>query len=212
GYRLATAGQQRALLDALDSNAEPHENKRRYSDNGRIWQEDAAVRNAAHGLVQLGCEAVPGLQDVALKGTPRGRKHAAFALGEIGSEAAIPTLIEAMSDDDVHVRIAAAEAIVILPPSGESRDALLSAMCDSASEVRFDAALSLVRAASQGSTELIAPTVGLLEEALYDTNRYVSGYAAEALERIGTAGALEALLPFLRTARWCPHTDNQHPF
>ncbi|MYB35909.1 MAG: hypothetical protein F4Y26_00640 [Gammaproteobacteria bacterium] len=212
GYRLGTAGQQRTLLDALDSNAEPHENKRRYSDNGRIWQEDATVRNAAHGLVQLGCEAVPGLQDVALNGTPRGRKHAAFALGEIGSDAATSTLIEAMRDDDVHVRIAAAEAIGILPPSSESRDALLSGMCDSASEVRFDAALSLVRATAQGSTELMAGAVAPLEEALYDTNRYVSGYAAEALERIGTAEALGALLPFLRTARWCPHTDNQHPF
>ena len=72
--------------------------------------------------------------------------------------------------------------------------------------------LFVVRAAAQGSTELMAPTVTPLEEALYDTNRYVSGYAAEALERIGTAEALEALLPFLRTARWCPHTDNQHPF
>ena len=212
GYRLAAADQQRTLFDALDSNAEPHENKRRYSDNGRIWQEDAAVRNAAHGLVQLGCEAVPGLMDLTLNGTPRGRKHAAFALGEIGSDTAIPTLIEAMSDDDVHVRIAATEAIGILPLSSESRDAMLGGMCDSASEVRFDAALSLVRAAAQGSAELMAPTVAPLEEALYDTNRYVSGYAAEALERIGTAEALEALLPFLRTARWCPHTDNQHPF
>ena len=212
GYRLAAAGQERALLTALDGNAEPHENKRRYSDNGRIWQEDAPVRNAAHGLVQLGCEAVPALLDVALSGTPRGRKHAAFALGEIGSATAIPTLMEAMSDDDVHVRIAAAEAIGILVPSSESRDALLGAMCDPASEVRFDAALSLVRAAAQGSTELMAPAVAPLEESLYDSNRYVSGYAAEALERIGTAEALEALLPFLRTARWCPHTDNQHPF
>ena len=212
GYRLAAAGQRRALLDALDSNAEPHENKRRYSDNGRIWQEDAAVRNAAHGLVQLGCGAVPGLIDVATSGTPRGRKHAAFALGEIGSAAAVPTLIEALGDEDVHVRIAAAEAMGIIAPSIESRDALLAAMHDSASEVRFDAALSLVRAAAQSSAELMAPTVAPLDEALYDTNRYVSAYAAEALERIGSAEALEALLPFLRTARWCPHTDNQRPF
>ena len=212
GYHLAATGQLRALLDALDSNAEPHDNERRYSDNGRVWQEDAAARNAAHGLVQLGSDAVPGLMDVVGSGTPRGCKHAAFALGEIGSEAAMPTLIEALADEDVHVRIAAAEAIGIISPSIESREAMLGAMGDRASEVRFDAALSLVRAAARGSSELMAPTVAPLEEALYDTNRYVSGYAAEALERIGTGEALEALLPFLRTARWCPHTDNQRPF
>ena len=32
--------------------------------------------------------------------------------------------------------------------------------------------------------------VGPLADALYDTNRYVSGYAAEALERIGTPRCL----------------------
>lgn len=212
-YRLGSGGGDcRALLEALDSNPAPHENKRRYSDDGQAWREDAAVRNAAHGLVQAGRPALPGLIDVLRHGTPRGRKHAAFALGEIGADGGRQPLAAALTDEDVHVRIAAAEAIGLLAPAAESRDALLAALGDSASEVRFDAALSLVRVAVRGSRKLVASAVARLEDALYDSNRYVSGYAAEALERIGTVDALDALLPFLRTARWCPHTDNRRPF
>ena len=219
GYRLgAQDDNARILLEALDSNPETHENVRRYSDNGQIWREDAVVRNAAHGLVQTGAAAVPGLLDVLRHGTPRGRKHAAFALGECGSVAARPVLVDALIDDDVHVRIAAAEAIGLIAPCADTRDALLAALDDDASEVRFDAALSLTRAAVWDSAnpasagELMADAVGGLENALYDTNRYVSGYAAEALERIGSRDAMDALVPFLRTARWCPHTDNRRPF
>ena len=213
GYRLGSdPANVRVLLDALDSNPTPHENERRYSDNGQIWREDAVVRNAAHGLVRTGDAAVPGLLDVLGSGTARGRKHAAFALGEMGTTDARAGLCDALGDDDVHVRIAAAEALGLMSPSPDARDALVAAMRDEASEVRFDAALSLVRAAAQGSTDLMADTVGPLADALYDTNRYVSGYAAEALERIGTGEAFDALVPFLRTARWCPHTDNRRPF
>ena len=213
GYRLGCdPANASVLLDALDSNSATHENERRYSDDGQIWREDAVVRNAGHGLVRTGEAALPGLLDVLGNGTPRGRKHAAFALGEAGAIAAQSGLCDALGDDDVHVRIAAAEALGLTPPSADTRDALVAAMRDGASEVRFDAALSLVRGAAQGSKALMADTVAPLADALYDTNRYVSAYAAEALERIGTRDAFDALVPFLRTARWCPHTDNRRPF
>ena len=40
GYRLgADPANVPTLLDALDSNPTPHENERRYSDNGQIWRE-----------------------------------------------------------------------------------------------------------------------------------------------------------------------------
>ncbi len=211
-YRLgASQAGRAALLDALDSNATPHENVRRYSADGQGWREDAVVRNAAHGLVRLGDAGVPGLVDVLGNGTARGRKHAAFALGEIGDSAAEGPLALALEDEDVHVRIAAAEAIGLLAPTESARDALVQALADEASEVRFDAALSLVRGAAR-DPRLLETTVAPLEAALFDTNRYVSGYAAEALERIGSREAMEALVPFLRTARWCPHTDNARPF
>lgn len=214
GYSIGSGGPDSlsSLLDALDCNADPYSEGRRYSDDGSIWRNDSTVRNAAHGLVHMGTPALKGLRDVVRNGTDRGRKHAAFALGEIGSQSSIPALTDALDDSDVHVRIAATEALGILSPTPRNIEGLVHALQDEASEVRFDAALSLLRASTQASKQRMASTIPALENALYDTNRYVCGHAAETLERIGSPQALEALLPFLRSARWCAHTDNQRPF
>lgn len=200
------------LLEALQSNPVGYNEKRRYSDNGSLWRDDAVARNAAHGLVHIGHPAVPGLLETLKHGVDRARKHAAFALGEIGDKVATQGLVEALHDEEVHVRVAAIEALGLLQPTEISIDGMLGALKDSASEVRFDAALSLMRATTRTSSALKAKCAPALGAALYDTNRYVSGYAAEALERIGSKVALDELLPFLRTARWCAHTDNQRPF
>jgi hypothetical protein len=42
---------------------------------------------------------------------------------------------------------------------------------------------------------------------LCDTDRYVRGWSAMALQRIATPEAKEALLDFLLTSRWCPITS-----
>ena len=200
------------LIDALDANPHSYNEKRRYSDNGSLWRDDAIPRNAAHGLVAVGRPAVQGLLETLRHGTVRARKHAAFALGEIGDKSATAGLVSAMQDEEVHVRIAAIEALGLLPTTVKGTMGIVSALSDAASEVRFDAALSLMRATSSTSPALKGKCVSALGSALYDTNRYVSGYAAEALERIGTKAAYDELLPFLRTSRWCAHTDNQRPF
>ena len=170
------------------------------------------ARNAAHGLVLAGERAILGLKKKAIKGNPRARKHAVFALGEIGSMEAHGTLVRALQDWDVHVRIAAAEALGLTPVSRKATLGLVQAMNHKESEVRFDAALSLLRFAAQGKNADMKAAVPTLIEGLEDSNRYVSAYCAEALERIGTSEALTGLMPFLRTARWCSHTDNLRPF
>ena len=200
------------LLDALQSNPRGYNEKRRYADNGMLWRDDAVARNAAHALVRIGRPAMVGLLDALNHGVDRARKHAAFALGEIGDKAATAGLVQALQDGEVHVRVAATEALGLLQPTQAGVTGLLTSLQDSASEVRFDAALSLMRASTRMGSTLNAKCVPSLSTALYDTNRYVSGYAAEALERIGTKNALAELLPFLRTSRWCAHTDNQRPF
>ena len=53
-----------------------------------------------------------------------------------------------------------------------------------------------------------AAAVPALASVLEDGNRYVVGYAIEALERIATPDAITVLLPFLKTARWCPITNS----
>ena len=202
----------KGLLDALESNSAEHENSRRYSDNGKLWREDLEARSAAHGLVLAGERAIPGLKQKAIKGNPRARKHAVFALGEIGSSKAHGILVRALQDWDVHVRIAAAEAIGLTPVSRRAALGLVEAMKHKESEVRFDAALSLLRFAAQEKNADMKVAVPTLIEGLDDSNRYVSAYCAEALERIGTPDAIKGLMPFLRTARWCSHTDNRRPF
>ena len=214
GYEWAGFGESAvpSLLEALQSNPNGYNEKRRYSDNGMLWRDDAVARNAAHGLVHIGRPAIRGLLDTLQHGVDRARKHAAFALGEIGDKSATEGLVRALQDEEVHVRVAAIEALGLLQPTQTGTSGMLTALQDSASEVRFDAALSLMRATSRTGSALKAKCVPSLGTALYDTNRYVSGYAAEALERIGTKLAFSELLPFLRTSRWCAHTDNQHPF
>ena len=170
------------------------------------------ARNAAHGLVSIGQPAISGLLDLLVDGVVCAHKHAAFAFGEIGDKCAVEGLVKALHDAEVHVRVAASEALGLLPPSVVGVDGMLAALKDPASEVRFDATLSLMRTMTRASPALKSKWTGPLGVALYDTNRYVSGYAAEALERLGSKQALEHLLPFLRTSRWCAHTDNQRPF
>ena len=205
-------GSFKPLLECLDSNSEPYDEGRRYSDNGAIWRADAIVRNSAYGLSAVGSRAIDGLTDILRAGTERGRKHAAFALGEIGKPAGTAALVDAIDDPMVHVRVAAIEALGMVPPNDLAVDGMLAALEDSASEVRFDAALSLMRATTRAKRKSLDRAIEPLADALYDTNRYVSGYAAEALQRIGTQKALSHLLPYLQTARWCAHTDNRRPF
>ncbi|HTV53780.1 MAG TPA: phytanoyl-CoA dioxygenase, partial [Terriglobia bacterium] len=57
-----------------------------------------------------------------------------------------------------------------------------------------------------------AGAIPALRAALMDGNRYVVGYAIEALDRIGTAEALATLVPFLKLARYCPLTSNKSLF
>lgn len=215
-YELAAFGEAAlpALFGTLAAGEGDNDNVRRYSDNGEAWREDAPVRAAAHALAAMGQAAVPGLVTALRRGNAKARKHAAFALVENleAGRNADRALIEAMEDDDIHVRIAAAEALGLKPPHTAQVAALTRALTQDKSEVRFDAALSLVRAATMGSTRQLAPAVESLGAALYDSNRYVSAHAADALERIGTEAAYAELIPWLRTARWCAHTDNKRPF
>jgi len=51
-----------------------------------------------------------------------------------------------------------------------------------------------------------------LKDALHDGNRYVIGYALEALERIGSPETVSLLIPYLKDARWCPMTSPKSQF
>jgi HEAT repeat protein len=136
-------------------------------------------------------------------GGQRARKLASFALGEIAGTGTDVTaaLCTAAADPDPIVRINAVEALGLKPGTPAIVQALTAALKDADDQARFSAAFSLAQQAP-----VAAPAVPALEGALKDENRYVPGYAIEALERIGTPEAMQTLVAYLKTSRWCPKT------
>jgi HEAT repeat protein len=176
----------------------------RSSDDGTRADAAMPARNAAYAMTDIGAAAVPALREILADGGQRLRKLAAFALGEISGtgEDVTALLCRATRDADAAVRINAVEALGLKAATPSSVEALSRAIKDADPQVRFSAALSLAQLGPRAEAAVPA-----LEEALDDENRYVPGYAVEALERIATPTAMRALLPFLKSARWCPHTS-----
>ncbi len=206
-YAMASAGADAVspLLDTIRGDTEDDSDLDRGSHDGSRPDTGMPSRSAAYGLAEIGVPAVPGLLDLLSSGTgSRARKLAAFALGEIAGTGAevIEVLCRATQDPSAAVRINAIEALGLKPGTPSSVAALSRAIKDPDPQARFSAALSLAQIGP--AAEAAVPA---LQDALYDENRYVPGYAVEALERIATQSAIRALLPFLKSARWCPHTS-----
>ena len=206
-YAMASAGVDAVppLLDIIRTDTEDDTDLDRGSHDGSRPDTSMPARSAAHGLVEIGPPAVPGLLDILSNAAgSRARKLAAFALGEIaGTDTeVVEALCRATQDPSAAVRINAIEALGLKPASRTSVATLSRAIKDPDPQARFSAALSLAQIGPAAEEAVPA-----LKDALYDENRYVPGYAVEALERIATPRAIKALLPFLKTARWCPHTS-----
>ena len=73
-------------------------------------------------------------------------------------------------------------------------------------DLAFFAAQALTRIGPDATEAVPA-----LREALLSDSAYVRGFSSEALSRIGTAEALQALVPFLRTARWFNYVKQNVP-
>ncbi|MBI1775171.1 MAG: HEAT repeat domain-containing protein [Proteobacteria bacterium] len=207
-YALAAAGEPAidTLRDAIARNDGEHVREREAYEVGADYlvNEERIARAACYGLVEIGKPAVPVLLDLLRLGQARARKLAAYALGEIAGtdDGVAAALCRATQDSETSVRVNAVEALGWKPGTPETVAALSQAIRDAAADVRFSAAFSLAQIGPDA-----AAAVPALKNALQDENRYVPGYAVEALERIATPEALRTLIPFLKTARWCPHTN-----
>ena len=181
----------------------------RVSIDGTEPDQGAAARNAIHALVEIGEPALPALLDLLANGRARARSLAAFALGEIPvrTDEIVTALARVTGDVDAAVRVNAVEALGLKGGHRHAVPALAAALSDPDADVRFSAALSLAQAGPAA-----ADAVPALRAVLTDDNRYVPGYAVEALERIASPEALTALVPFLKSARWCPHTTAASTF
>lgn len=173
------------------------------ADLGRQYAEGPVARAAAYGLAASGAAAIAPLVEAIRSPASQTRKLASFALGELaGSDPAIDdALARATGDADPRVRLNAQFAIGRRRAGADPMAALEHGLADADDETRIHAALALARRAPASDRAIAAAA-----RALGDGNRYVSGYAVEALERIGTPEATRILVPFLKRARWCPFT------
>ena len=120
------------------------------------------------------------------------RVLAAGALGSIGSEAAVPALIQALQDQYSDVRNNATGALGRI--GKDAVPALIQALQDQNLEVRFRAAYALRQI---GTSEAIKAAVSALMQLFRHQNKYVRVDAAGSLGQIGTPEAIKAAVPAL---------------
>ncbi|TMV49987.1 phytanoyl-CoA dioxygenase [Paenibacillus mesophilus] len=212
-YALAATGQEgiSTLVNGLKRSAPDVVEPRSFS----------VPRLSAHGLAAAGPQAIPALIEAldAEYENSDVRGLVAYALGEMGEHAgpAVPRLIELLQEESAFIRQHVVEALgMIKQPASLIVPAVSKALQDKDQYVRFTAGLALARLGPEAKEAVPA-----LRHALYDSDigvsmlstpkadqgsRYVSAIAATALQRIRTNEALDVLLPYLQTARWCPVT------
>ncbi len=149
---------------------------------------DAEARAAA--IVYLGenryAPAVPQLTELVRESDPGTRYLAAKALGQLGdeAEAALPTLLEALRDNDMFLRAGITGALIkIGPPAAPG---LTKALFDPSNAVKRAACKALGKIGSERA-------VPALKFSLRDGNEGVRRFAREALERIDSPAARDAL-------------------
>ena len=187
------------LIDALDSEKEAFE-----------MEPILHICDAAHGLAATGASAVPPLISALEDERENVRASAAYALGEMGLTAAeaIDGLVSLLTDESEEVRRHATSALgMIKVPVSKTVPALVKVLEDREdTDLAFFAAQALARIGPDA-----ADAVPALGAALMSESAYVRGFSSEALSRVGTAEALQALVPFLRTARWFNYVKKSMP-
>ena len=188
-----------SLIDALDSEKEAFD-----------MEPILHICDAAHGLAAIGSAAVPALITALEDERENVRASAAYALGEMGPVAAdaVDGLVALLTDESEDVRRHATSALgMIKVPVSKTVPALVRVLKDREdTDLAFFAAQALTRIGPDATEAVPA-----LREALMNESAYVRGFSSEALSRIGTAEALQALVPFLRTARWFNYVKKNVP-
>ncbi|MGO4274260.1 HEAT repeat domain-containing protein, partial [Paenibacillus sp. TAF58] len=197
------------------------------------------AERAAYGLQGAGIGAIPELFRVMKHEDEKRRALAVFVLGMIGSSEGevVPSLISSLQDQSEWVRRNAVESLGMLKNADEQvvtalakvlKDSLRSETDGTAeliptdskksyvsdqpyitNKVGYTAALSLLRTGNVGD---VKEAVRSLEQALYSKDRYVRAYAAETLTHLRTDEAVDILIRYYRTSRWCPDTSKASTF
>ena len=187
------------LIDALDAEKEAFE-----------IEPILHICDAAHGLAAVGAPAVSVLISALQDERENVRASAAYALGEMGPVAAeaVDALIALLTEESEEVRRHATSALgMIKVPTSKTVPALVEVLRNPEdTDLAFFAAQALTRIGPDATEAVPA-----LRDALMSESAYVRGFSSEALSRIGTAEALQALVPFLRTSRWFNYVKKSVP-
>lgn len=193
-----------------------------------------AAQRAAYGLQAAGEAAVTGAVEALQHVDERRRALACFVLGMIGNAnmQTVPALMSMLEDDSDWVRRNAIEALGLLTdPSPEVVSAIVNILETSVqkeetdslessreyppnqgyikNKIAYTAALTLLRIGRYGNPDEVLR--GLVQ-AFDSKDRYVRAYAFEALAQLKTAEAVDVLIRYNRTARWCPDTNKASTF
>ena len=209
-----------AALEKAGEQADAH-------DAPPAWNEGAThMEDAAQALTAIGSLAVEPLVQLLRSPSEWTRVNAAFALGEMDShaEAAVPALVEALSDTSHRVVRTAIDAlgnIAASDPRHEWVDALGDMLeADHPSwheeasrrwiprdQVRTNAATVCARLGS--AAHLLEAR---LFKALDDPCGHVGSFALNALQRLGTPTATQAAMDYLWSQRWDASIDGERQF
>ena len=153
-------------------------------------QTDADAHRSAAAVVFLGesryAPAVPHLTELVRESDPGTRYLAAKALGQIGdeAEAAVPTLLSALRDNDMFLRAGITGALIQI--GYPAVPGLTQALFDHSNAVKRAACKALGKIGSERA-------VPALINSLQDGNPGVRKFAREALKRIDNPAARDAL-------------------
>jgi HEAT repeat protein/flagellar basal body rod protein FlgG/flagellar basal body rod protein FlgC len=153
-------------------------------ESDAVSREYRMVRDA---LQEMGGEAVPALTEMLRTSPAEMRLDAAWALGQIGSEAsaAVPSLVEALGSDSWELREGASSALARIAPDSEVvAEAIVrtwtTALRSTDPRRRYEAAAMLGRMGEKAASA-VAPLIELVDDP-------TSG-AARTLGRMGSAAA-----------------------
>ena len=181
-----------------------------------------ALHDASYALGAMGVPAVESLLKLLKSPFEWTRMNAAFALGEMDSEAAaaVPALEAALKDESHYVIRMAANSLGAIGRDApiESLSRLLSADCPEWGEekkwswtvcnaVNVTAAMALARLGYRA-----AESEEALIEALQNPFAQVGFFAVQALNRIGTDSARQAIIDDLISHRWDTSLSIKRPY
>ena len=191
------------------------------------WNEGTVLMmDEAHALGAIGAPAVAALINVLETAGEWGRINAAFALGEMDSQAvaAIPALAACLEDDSHRVVRTVLDALGTI---GGDASAYVARMSRFMTEGRPDweevltgkrawIARDQVRVNAATAMARLGPRAGAAEEALIsaldDPCGYVGLYAQTALQHLESPSAEQAVLDLIMAQRWDSSLTAERPW